>query len=906
MIRKYISLLIIVLTCLIPLSVSMAVGTESYTTSIYLGDKLNLRNYISESKIDFNLNQETVVQNLNASILSVNSSYVITAKDVGRSVLMISNGDQSFNLNIEVESPIKDVRLEESRISLLLGEIYEINYTVEHKLANKEVDKTAIKWTSSKPRVATIVDGNKIYTQAAGKTTFTGKTVNGDVLLKLDLTVLGHDHKVLVSSAERIRSLNVGESVALQAKFGTKDITETIEWVSLTPHVVKVDKKGTVTAIGEGRGEVEARTSAKNNKTTYKLDAYSMIDKVSLNHSLVKFKAIGQREQLLFNLYPKNKNNPPILTGYKYVSSNESVVSVSSTGLMKAEGPGIALVSVIFDDSQKRASCTVEVPNNDEVFTGNYIEVESAELYPHDGIALIGQKIALDYKILPENASDKGITFTVPHGDDKQIQLIDGIYYFIPEKRGSVQIELQAADGKKDLVSIPVTSPIDELDLSLSTRRIIGTNEEKLYIGEEAELLTRVYTKKGYDKSDVYPTSLVYEVKNKAIASIITVGNKHYVKGLKRGKTEIKVSNLEGMHEASLWIEVENPIASISSDSYVVLPLGVTYQPRINSVYLSSVRDLDEHYSVASLLDLSTEAVYISEGFVLDEIAYEEGAILKYGNPPYEPSVHDKVLSHQSRLDQLYRYKSHVVDGYAEIKLYDDFRDRNGRLYKFVEISGNRLVSNYPIKADMSMQVPDTPYKATTTIQWGGLDDGFRIKRGASTYRLATLIEQYGLSSTLGNLTVEEQEKLLVTYINNTDLFVKTPSYRTLSAVSAIEGDNQLISLVKRLDKNVTKSDLARVSVALHKKYINRFVTLDKTVESHYYDVLDQDLKQAIALDYIQPINSSVFGSEAWVTQQDYNEMVRQIISSDGSLKNGSSQYILFEDLVLSLGQLIQ
>ena len=72
------------------LSVSIASGAANHKLSMYLGDSINLRSYIREGNINFEIDANTVVQNFNANVVTVNSSYVMTAKDIGSSVLVMT------------------------------------------------------------------------------------------------------------------------------------------------------------------------------------------------------------------------------------------------------------------------------------------------------------------------------------------------------------------------------------------------------------------------------------------------------------------------------------------------------------------------------------------------------------------------------------------------------------------------------------------------------------------------------------------------------------------------------------------------------------------------------------------------------------------------------------------------
>lgn len=318
--------------------VSFADSIPAYDLSIYVGERVSIQEDLQSVDSGFEWVKDTVIQNLNARVLSVSNNKYATGKDVGYAALLVSNGSRQVLLNYAVRSSIESIKIEDKFLSLYVGEIHDLDYEVT-TLGKSTPDANQVTWTSSKTRIASIVNSNQVYTHAAGDTVLTAKTVNGQVLARLEVTVLGHSEKVKIKPQISLKQVNVGEKIQLNAYIGTKDVTKSVKWVSKTPHILTVDEDGLVTAIGEGRGSVVAETSISNKKATYDINAYSMIDRVTLNKSRIKFNGIGQTEQLNFNLYPKEKSHPPILKGFHYKSSNSKVASVSQSGLVTAEGP---------------------------------------------------------------------------------------------------------------------------------------------------------------------------------------------------------------------------------------------------------------------------------------------------------------------------------------------------------------------------------------------------------------------------------------------------------------------------------------------------------------------------------------------------------------------------------------
>ena len=899
--KKIMIVVVTILTCIVLGSMSFCNSNE---LEIYMGDTIDLRNYINASEFNFYFDDKTVVQNLNASILSVNSSYEIIPKAVGKGLLILSSDGRSLTLNISVLSPVESILMSDEYVSLLLGEIYGLDYDIKLKTGATHAKDVSLIWRSIKPNVATVVNGSKIVTRNVGSTTLIAELENGEQIAEIDVTVLGHSNKLRISNDSSKRAMNVGDDIDLKAYLGTKDVTESVEWTTLTPHILKIKSSGLITAIGEGRGEIEARTST-GMKITYEVNAYSMIDRVELNRTKLDFKGIGQTYQLLFNVYPKNKDFPPILSGYHYTTSNPDIVTVSDSGLVTAQGPGIAIVTVVFDDSQKKAICTIEVASDQQILASNYIPVERIILSPYIGTALVGEKILLEYNIFPVNATDQSVTFDILHGDDSQIKEIDGSYYFIPKKRGNIQIVINSADDGKSQISIPVTSPIKSLDMSLDTRHIVGSNSEVLYLGETAKILTRVYAREGYNEDDVYNSSLIYKASDPTVAKVIYKENAYFVQGLKQGTTELTITNSEGLHEAKLWLTIEDPLLSISTDDYVTLPIGNYFRPRVLSNIRESIKNLGADYDINSMVRYDIQEIYLHNDFIEQELAFEKEMISSFGNSPYTQQELDLLKTHENRLILLEAYNNRSIDGYSRIDNINELKDRNGRKYNFYTISSQYIKSNYPIKMLVEISINNLPYKTETVMTWQN-NDLLEIKRGSKDYNLDDLMVQYGLETSLEGADNKEKVSLLITYMNHVELFQELPSYTTLSAVDNIVKDQFLFKAIRELNEEMTKSDLLILAECLHEKYVDRVTKFDINNEQYYYDVVDMNLLKIISLNYVKPDSATYFGVDAPVSKVMIYELINDILGQNyfnGTSSNKSR--MTFADLATILNELM-
>ena len=157
--------------------------------------------------------------------------------------------------------------------------------------------------------------------------------------------------------------LLVGETYCLTATVYPDNATnKTLKWSSSDPSVASVSSTGLVTALFDGITEITATTTDGTNLTTQcTVEVYSThISSLSLNKTTLSMFA-DQTEQLVATILPANATNKTL----KWSSSDSSVASVSSSGLVTALSEGVAVITAATTDgSNLSASCTVTVYNS--------------------------------------------------------------------------------------------------------------------------------------------------------------------------------------------------------------------------------------------------------------------------------------------------------------------------------------------------------------------------------------------------------------------------------------------------------------------------------------------------------------------------------------------------------------
>lgn len=115
---------------------------------------------------------------------------------------------------------------------------------------------------------------------------------------------------------------------------------------------------------------------------------------------------VGDTAQIVATVYPSTVSNKNVL----YESDAPDIVEVSDTGLLTAKAEGSAVITVT-SEATSSVTATVEVTVSEAV-----IPVESITLNYSTASMLVGETLQLEATVLPENATDKTVTWTTSDG----------------------------------------------------------------------------------------------------------------------------------------------------------------------------------------------------------------------------------------------------------------------------------------------------------------------------------------------------------------------------------------------------------------------------------------------------------------------------------------------------------
>lgn len=234
---------------------------------------------------------------------------------------------------------------------------------------------------------------------------------------------------------------------------------------------------------------------------------------VRLNAGEAELK-IGQTKQLSATVYPSSATNKSVI----WSTSNASVATVSSTGLVTAIGDGTCEIVAQSVEGARTASCkvTVTIP-----VTGVTLEEKNISLYTT-------KSETLHATVYPLNASNQTLTWTT---GNKNIATVSAAGVVTGVGSGSTTVKCTTNDGKFSAVCIVNVYKKVEVE-SLA----INMNEKALYVGSSVQL-----------SSVVYPTTatfpeVTWKSSNNQVATVDATG---FVKAVGAGKATITCASVD-------------------------------------------------------------------------------------------------------------------------------------------------------------------------------------------------------------------------------------------------------------------------------------------------------------------------------------------------------------------------
>ena len=273
--------------------------------------------------------------------------------------------DLIVNFNVPVES----FSLSKADTNLIVGGSEMLTAIIAPHNATQKV----VNWASSNPSVASVDDEGRVTGIAEGTALITASTHQQHGVYTADCLVNVASKRIIVTGVtleDTNINMGVGSKQLLLASILPADATgQELVWDTDNPAVAQVSAFGEVSAVGPGEAWITATTVEGGYSSRCKVTVTGVsvpVSSVAIDQDNLEL-LVDQVVTLQPMISPENATNKTVT----WASSDPSVVSVNSEGVVTAKSAGSAVVTAETADGGMTAACQIGVVNdNYEVGTG--------------------------------------------------------------------------------------------------------------------------------------------------------------------------------------------------------------------------------------------------------------------------------------------------------------------------------------------------------------------------------------------------------------------------------------------------------------------------------------------------------------------------------------------------------
>ncbi len=508
-----------------PKTLEINAGSTGSVTSVVAPENATIKNVAYSSS--------------DTEVATVAEDGTITGIKAGTAVITVTTEDGNFTDTclLTVKSiPVTGITVSPETLNLNKNSTGKITYVISPETASNK----GVNITSTNPSVATVDASGNISAISTGSTVIIVTTKDGGFMGTCNVTVSEGSGTVNVTGvtiSPKTLSLVAGTTGTVSAEVSPAGATnKAVTYSSSNTDIATVAANGTVTAVAPGSATITVTTTDGNFTDTCSVTvtaASVAVSGVTIDPETMSL-TVGSTGNVTATVLPEAATNKNV----SYRSSDESVVTVTNTGVITAVAKGHASVTVTTADGNKTATCVVTVIEANEV-----IAVTGVTANPKTMNLKINEYKKLSAVIAPENATDKAVTYSSNKTDVATVTA-DGTVTGL--KAGTAVITITTVDGSfTDTCAVTVSN-----DYFI---RVTGVRFNKNTINLKLNGYTNI-------TATIQPDNAT----NKAISysssdpSIVYIDNAGTVTGKAIGKATVTVTTVEGGFTDSCEVTVSN------------------------------------------------------------------------------------------------------------------------------------------------------------------------------------------------------------------------------------------------------------------------------------------------------------------------------------------------------------
>lgn len=403
-------------------------------------------------------NKKLIFKSSDDSVATVSNTGYITAVKNGNAVITVTSDDNNTIYDfckVKVGKPVlvASVSVTPEETKLKVGATCQLNVSV----LPSNADKRSVSYESSNPNVAAVSDNGLVTAKASGVATITvtakdgsGKKATSTVTVWQPVTGVTVSEKTIVIPKGNVKPIFASVVPATADEKG-------LVFKTSNATVATVSNEGVVTGVNEGWATITI--CAKENEAIYttctvKVGLPVYVESITLDIATADM-WVGSTRQLGVSVLPANAD----IKDVSYGSSDNTVATVSSTGLISAKKSGTVKITVTATDgSGKSATCTVNVKQR----------VTSISISPNSYTLTKGSIKQLKANVGPDDAANKEVTWS---SSNPAVAAVSADGHVTAVNEGSCFITATSKDDPsiKASCTIVVGTPVTSVSLTPQT-----------------------------------------------------------------------------------------------------------------------------------------------------------------------------------------------------------------------------------------------------------------------------------------------------------------------------------------------------------------------------------------------------------------------------------------------------
>ena len=509
---------------------------------------------LSQSKVHVNLNEEFVLKattipddatdktvewtSSNPAAVSVDNAGKIKGLLCGgASTVIATSNDGKFTASsiVTVGKKLTGMLISNSSLTLELNEVKRLTVSP----VPDEACDALFEWKSENPAVAAVDRNGNVKGVACGSTTVLASSASGVVS---QCTVSVGQPVTGVSISANALNITFGEERAITATvMPAKACNKSVKWTSANAEIATVDASGKIKGVNCGKTKITVATDEGNYTAVCLVEVGKPASGIALSAASAEL-SINQELQLTADVIPASACNRAV----SWSSSDAQTVSVSKDGRIKGTGCGKATITVMSEERNYKATCSVTVGKN----------VTGISLAPSSLTLSVDQSQKLVLTVLPSDACNREVSW---RSDNPSVAEVSDAGVVKANFCGDATIFVTTNDGGfSGSCTVKVGAAL--AGIALSPARL------NLLAGDESVLKASPFPEEACNREISWISS------NPAVATVSETGK---IKAISCGTTVVTVTTREHGFKAQCEISVGKPVNGVSlSRGFMTLVKG--------------------------------------------------------------------------------------------------------------------------------------------------------------------------------------------------------------------------------------------------------------------------------------------------------------------------------------------